>query len=312
MKNSLRELEFFYKGLENERKYLKNMNETYKLSIGDVIQSGKFAIDSMNHEKTEKSFFKRIFSRKSKKKAKKGNFNTMGKIVKLNENMAGFQRSDPAVSAGLMLKKDVAQKKVIDNILGIEGFVKPKNSTRPTTHINNIEDEKSQEEEQKVEVQPEQNQENQENVEGIEIDQEDIVQSQNESKEVQEQHQVSQEMAKSIEISKEDVVKSQNKSYEENSKQSQDDAKSIEISHEDVVKSQNESNEGKEQNQESQEKAKSIEISQDEIVQSQNESNESNKEQEQEIGHISENQTAPMIEVAKNDTEVHDSEGESK
>lgn len=111
------------------------MNASYKQNIGDVIQSGKFAIDSMNHENTEKkSIFKRIFSRKSKANPKKGKFNTLGKPININENIATFKKSDPAVDAGVLFKKDLNEKLAIDNFIGINGFVKNL-SGRPTEEI---------------------------------------------------------------------------------------------------------------------------------------------------------------------------------
>ena len=63
----------------------------------------------MNHEKnTSNNVFKKLFSRKKKKN--KGKFNTMGKIVKVSENIADFKRLDPAVGAGLDLRHDIEKK----------------------------------------------------------------------------------------------------------------------------------------------------------------------------------------------------------
>jgi len=50
----------------------------------------------------------RNYSQENKKK--KGKFNTMGKIVKVSENIADFKRLDPAVAAGLDLKHDIEKK----------------------------------------------------------------------------------------------------------------------------------------------------------------------------------------------------------
>ena len=101
--------------------------------------------------------------------------------MKVNENIADFKRKDPAVDAGRRLKEDFKQKEVIDKVLGIEGYVKPKHSNRPTTKIANIEDEaegdypehEEEPEEQKEYEHPSTPQKE----DNVEVDQDDIVYS---------------------------------------------------------------------------------------------------------------------------------------
>ena len=84
---------------------LNRLNAAYKESIGDMIESCKFAIDNKNHEKVESSKFFGLFSN-SKKKSHKGGFNTLGKSVQINQNIGDFKRVDPAVEAGKVMKDD--------------------------------------------------------------------------------------------------------------------------------------------------------------------------------------------------------------
>lgn len=121
---SLRELKLCYKGLEDENTELKDLNATYKENIGNVIASGKYAIDSMNHEKTENTNFLKGLFKKSKKQHK-GGFNTIGETVKLSSNIGAFKRADP----GAIAAKEMKQAHLQSNY-----------SNRPTTQIDNIDD----------------------------------------------------------------------------------------------------------------------------------------------------------------------------
>lgn len=47
----------------------------------------------------------------------------MGEVVQINEHEGSLRKADPGVRAGMQKKLDYASKKMIDDVLGTEGFV---------------------------------------------------------------------------------------------------------------------------------------------------------------------------------------------
>ena len=136
------------------------------------------------------AFLNKLFTRK--KKVKKGKFNTIGKIVKVTENIGDFKRADPAVNAGISLKQDIEEKEVIDKALGIQGYVQT-STNRPTTMIPNIDDEKE--------------------LESPEKPQQEELKSNKQDKQPYEGEKVKSKEEDQIEIEEEDVIEG----HEENS-----------------------------------------------------------------------------------------------